>query len=348
MIKQFLDDLESRIDTDVEETLHADWKTFLDGRWTEDIFAPRRQAAPPKLAWPDVRVNESLDAFETMALQQLASSSYMLDKGTGYVLNVRANFGTGTLSSLFGAEIYRMDDVYNTLPTTLPLTGGADAIRRLLDQGMPDLTSGYGGRCLDFYRYYAGLIKDYPRISRYVFIYHPDLQGPMDITELLWGSGLFLDLVDEPELVHALLKLVTETYIRFMREWEKIVPPKGDHAAHWGLLHKGRIMLRDDSAMNLSPEMFDTFIRPYDQRLLSVFNGGAIHYCGRGDHYIASLSEMTGVNGVNVSQPHLNDMERIYQNTVDKGIPLLGLRRDAADAALARGRDLHGRVHCPS
>jgi hypothetical protein len=149
-------------------------------------------------------------------------------------------------------------------------------------------------------------------------------------------------------LVHALLKLVTETYIRFMSEWEKIVPPKGTHAAHWGLLHKGRIMLRDDSAMNLSPEMFDTFIRPYDQRLLSVFNGGVIHFCGRGDHYIASLSEMTGVNGVNVSQPHLNDMERIFQNTVDKGIPLLGLRRDAADAALARGRDLHGRVHCPS
>jgi hypothetical protein len=106
-------------------------------------------------------------------------------------------------------------------------------------------------------------------------------------------------------------------------------------------MHKGNIMLRTDSGMNLSPAMYDEFIRPYEQRCLDACGGGAIHYCGRGDHFIASMTSQRGLTGINLSQPHLNDMEVIYCNTVDRGIPILGLSRTAATAALAAGRDLH-------
>jgi hypothetical protein len=195
-------------------------------------------------------------------------------------------------------------------------------------------------------RYFVELFANYPNVSKYVHIYHPDLQGPMDICELLWGSDLFIDLIDTPDLVHSLLELITETYIRFMREWEQLVPPRDPYSPHWGMMHRGRIMIRDDSAMNLSPEMFDEFIKPYDQLLLSEFGGGAIHFCGKGDHYIESLAHMTGVYAVNMSQPECNDMERIFRNTIDKGIMLIGLRSDAVEAAISQGRDLRGRVHC--
>jgi uroporphyrinogen-III decarboxylase len=172
------------------------------------------------------------------------------------------------------------------------------------------------------------------------------MQGPMDICELLWGSGLFVALIETPDLVTQALELVTETYIQFMRAWTRLVPFEGDYAVHWSLLHKGHIMLRDDSAMNLSPRMFDRFIQPYDARLLREFSGGALHFCGRGDHYIQSASEIPGLTAINLSQPEYNDMERIFAHTVDKGIALLGLNRAVAEAALARGRDLRGRVHC--
>ena len=39
-------------------------------------------------------------------------------------------------------------------------------------------------------------------------------------------------------------------------------------------------------------------------------------------------------------------MERVYQHTVDRGIKLLNLTREAAEAALSGGRHLHGQVHC--
>jgi hypothetical protein len=96
--------------------------------------------------------------------------------------------------------------------------------------------------------------------------------------------------------------------------------------------------------MNLSPEMVGQFVLPYDQRLLDTFGGGVIHFCGKGDHFIESLSTLRGLYAVNLSQPQMNDMERIYQYTVDRGINLLGLKEEAARQALARSRDLHGRV----
>ena len=58
------------------------------------------------------------------------------------------------------------------------------------------------------------------------------------------------------------------------------------------------------------------------------------------------MSELRGLHAINLSQPHLNDMEKVYRHTVDKGIKLLNLTREAAEEALARGRDLRGQVHC--
>jgi uroporphyrinogen-III decarboxylase len=162
---------------------------------------------------------------------------------------------------------------------------------------------------------------------------------------VVWGSSIFYALIDRPALVHGLLDLVTATYIRALEAWLEIVPFRPAGNAHWGLYHRGNLMLRDDSAMNLSPAMFAEFIRPYDQRLLDHFGGGAIHYCGRGDHYLPLVAEMPGVTAINLSQPECNDMERVFEFTVDRGLNIIGLDGAAARAAVAAGRDLKGRVH---
>jgi hypothetical protein len=130
-----------------------------------------------------------------------------------------------------------------------------------------------------------------------------------------------------------------------MQEWIKIVPFRPGGNAHWGLFHKGNIMLRDDSAMNLSADMFNEYVRPYDQRLLDEFGGGAIHFCGRGDHYIARMSTMQGLHAVNLTQPEYNNMETVFCHTVDKGIKLIGLPLEGVETALRDGRDLRGQVH---
>jgi hypothetical protein len=347
MIEKCLEDLERRINPETEEALLDEWRCFVDGEFKGDIFSPKRKTKSVSgVDWPEISVNKSFDSFENMALQQFFTCSCNLEEGDGALMNVRSNYGTGIMSTLFGCELFMMEEKHNTLPTSIPLTGGSETIRKLLDRGMPELTGGLAGKALEMGEYFVRIMKDYPNVKKYVYVYHPDLQGPMDVCELIWGSEMFLGLIDEPELAKDFLELITETYIALMKRWTSISPFREKGSPHWGALFDGHVMLRDDSAMNLSPEIFSEFVQPYDFRIIEEFGGsGGIHFCGRGDHYIENFPKM-GVTAVPMSQPEYNDMEKIYRNTIDKDIKLLLFSRSAVEEALKRGRSLNGNVHC--
>jgi hypothetical protein len=346
MLDKFLLDLEQRIDRDGEDKLYKSWLNFWEGNIADEIFIPVRSSnSKSTVEWPFISVNEAVEDYEKMALQQLTACSNILEGRGGNLLNVRCNYGTSIMMSLFGAKMFYMEDKYNTLPTSWSLEGGLEEVKKLLKKGIPSLEAGLGSKVFEMGHYFKELFKPYERISEYVHVYHPDLQGLMDICEVLLGGELFYALVDEPQLMHEFLELITETYIAFMKKWRTIFPPEGEYSVHWGLLQKGHVMLRDDSAMNLSPEFFDRFIQPYDSKILKEFGGGTIHFCGRGDHYIESMSEIKGLYAINMSQPEYNNMEKIYRNTIDKNIRIIGFNGNAAEEA-AKARNLRGRVHC--
>ena len=92
-------------------------------------------------------------------------------------------------------------------------------------------------------------------------------------------------------------------------------------------------------------DMYEELIRPFDARIFKEF-GGIMHFCGRGHHYIRSASEIEGLYGFNLSQPDWNDMEIIYQNSVDKGLGIIGMPAYEVERAMKAGRPLKGLVHC--
>ena len=192
---------------------------------------------------------------------------------------------------------------------------------------------------------FAELLATNELLDRWVFLYHPDTQGPIDNAELAWGSEIFLAFYDDPHLVHGFLDLMVEHYLAFLGSWFAAHPPRSDYSAHWGHLIKGQVMLRDDSLMNLSPEIYDEFIFERERTCINELGGGAIHYCGRGSHVIDRFAGIESLHAVNLSQPHLNEMDAVYRATVDRGINLIALDPDAAARA---GRSLNGRVHCPA
>ncbi len=345
MIDKYLSDLEKHIQPDTEDRLYEDWVEFTENRFDGYVFRPKReQPVKTDIDWPRVSVNAALNDYDAMALQQYGACARRLAKGSGEFMCVRANYGTSIVPSLFGVDLFYMDEASDTLPTSYPL-GSDDRVKALLDREPPAVEDAFDGKVLDMGRRFVSIAKRYPKIGRYVHIYHPDLQGPLDVCEVIWGSCIMTKFYEAPDLVKALLERVTETYIRLMRAWSAIVPFNPEYNVHWGLLHRGSIMLRDDSAMNISPDLFDKFVAPYDQRLLDEFGGGAIHFCGRGDHYIDRFPRMNGVFAVNLSQPDYNDMETIYRNTIDQGIKILGLPEYAVEAARKAERPLHGNVH---
>ncbi|MDD5349032.1 MAG: hypothetical protein PHQ12_02355 [Chthoniobacteraceae bacterium] len=340
---RYLDDLASRIDAPQEERKRREWEDFLNDRWPGDYFHPsERVPSPPKIDWPAVSVNAAMGDFDAMLLQQFRGCSETLASGGAAPLAVRCNYGSSILPSLFGVELFLMAEELNTLPTSHPLHS-TDAIRRLVDAGVPDLHTGLGGKVFEAAGRFLEALESHPVLRRHIDLYHPDVQGPMDAAEVIWGSDIFYAFGDEPELLTAFLNLITETYIAFMRRWYELVPQTRDWSTHWSMAHKGALMLRNDSLMNLSPAMYVEYVRPFDQRLFDEFGGGAIHFCGRGDHFIEPLSQLRGLHAVNVAQPHLNNMETVLRHTVDKGIKLIGLGPGTVESL---GLPLRGQVHC--
>ena len=47
MIKQYLDDLENRLDPEIEENLDAEWRRFLAGECPDPVFHPKRGRKAP-------------------------------------------------------------------------------------------------------------------------------------------------------------------------------------------------------------------------------------------------------------------------------------------------------------
>jgi len=325
----YLDDLERRIDADEEQRLLDEYQSFFDGKLEKGPFRPaKRSPKPSGLDWPDVFINDALDDLELMILSQLKQCNGVLTNGGNMMMFVRPNYGTGILPSMIGCKNFIMDRDKNTLPNVYPLEGGEDAIKRLIESGKPDLYKGWGANVWNVAEIFCEIKEKYPLFSQFVRFEQPDCQGPLDVCELVWGSDIFYAFFDEPDLVHGLLNYVTELFISVLGRYREYLPLTGGFATFLPCLYRGGAAIRNDSLMNISADMHREFAMPYDQRIFTHYNGGLIHFCGKGDHFIEEMSKLNGLNAVQLSQPELNDMEIIFRNTIDKGINLFVYTRE--------------------
>lgn len=318
----YLEDVERRINEQQEEAIYQSWVDFADGNAArgETFQPPRRIPSESRLNWQHVYVNDALADEDLMILSQLERCHLALSSPSDTLMMMRANYGVGNIASLFGAKPFIMAHEQDTLPNVYSIEGGSEGIQHLLDAPEPSLDSGNGAHVFSIAERFAQIREKYPKLARYVRIDNPDTQGPMDTSELLWGSGIFYEFYDHPELVHALLRRVTDTMKRFLDRWLSVIPNEDGLASYFGRIGRGRIVIRNDSAMNLSPDFFDEFIRPYDTELLSYYGGGIIHFCGTGHHFIDHLPPVPLLSTVDMSQPHLNNMEIILSSLLDQGI----------------------------
>lgn len=325
-ITRLLEDVERRIDPETEDAFNAEWHDFLYGKFTGSIFDPtRKKVSEPAVPFMNVHINDALEDYELMLIRHLERVSGILSQ-THEIPGVCCEYNVGTMGSVFGADMMIMPRHTNTGPISRPI--GTEKIYALLDKGIPDLYTGYGRRVFEMGEIYKDVLSAYPRISKYVHVYHPDFQGPIDTVDLLWGADMYYALLDEPEDFHRLLRLVTDTTAAMFDKWFGLHPVGTEMTCHYGrLYHRGRINLRMDTAMNLSPEQYREFVQPYHQELYERFGGGFAHFCGKGDHYIEQLSATPFLDGVQMTQPECNDMETIYRHTVDKGLKLFLFNR---------------------
>ena len=341
----YLNDLERRINPIEEDRLSKEWLSFADCKLTEGVFSPSRQKSAPGIDWPAININECIDNIDNMIYQQLKSISDILAEGSGELLSLRPNYGTGIIPSMYGAEVFIMPPETNTLPCTKSLKGAMSAVKSILDKQEMDFSKSLAGKVFNFAERWLEISASFEKIKRYLYLYNPDLQGPFPLADQLWGSEIYMDIFDESKTVNAAITFFADVMITFFKKFHAMCPPfDKEHSVEWGLLHSGGVIVRNDAAMNISGDMYKEFVMPQDQRVIDAFGGG-IHFCGKGDHYIEHISNVKGLSTFNMSQPECNNMETIYQNTVDKGIVIIGLPSSEVKRAIDSGRNLRGRVH---
>ena len=192
---------------------------------------------------------------------------------------------------------------HNTAMLSLLPLGGRDCMASLLDKGVPELGSPLLGKVLETMSFYKEKLSGYPKCTKAVHVTQPDLQGVMDNLHLIWGIDMFIYLHKEPQLIHGLMDLMADTYIAMVK---KLTPYTSQQAEedciylHWGVC-RGSLLMKNDIPAMISPQMYEEFVRPYDEKVLAAFPGGrSIHIGGGGDHGIEGLSNTRGLGSVHL------------------------------------------------
>lgn len=320
-LKELLEYLEENLDPEHQQKVEQRYK---------DAISFRAEKPPLILGYTDTGFSgypyaEAHEDMEKMLYNELCTCVVPAQIKDDTLPMIRANYGVGTLPSLFGVTSRILG---NNLPWVDHLES-TDKIKALVGKGIPDLDSGFGKKISETHEYYRQTLSKYPNCERCIKIYHPDLQGPFDVAHLIWGPDIYYALYDEAELVHELLELITQTYIKFC---EKIKPEINDstgdgYCYHWSTLYPGEIVLRNDSAVNLSNDMYHEFIRPYDEKILNHFGGGSMHFCGRADQWVSDMAKTNNLLGFNFGYMKKLEFGQKYldylENTANVKLPIL-------------------------
>lgn len=267
-LRQLLDGLEARVSPERHKAASALFQDALAWRPVPRLPLTLGYPLPADGAFRPVPIAETLGDPEKMLFNELlhawsTSIWYQHEVGDDLPYTLRANFGTGIISSLFGAPV---EQVENNPPWVRRFETW-EAFQGVLERDPCDFAQGLCPRVVETYEAYAAILKGWPRFRKVVGLVLPDLQGPMDNAELLRGTGLFTDFYERPDETRALLDRMATAQVAFAKRLLPLLDdgPDGYSHQHASML-KGRILLRNDSSIMLSPSMYREHVAPHDAR----------------------------------------------------------------------------------
>ena len=239
-------------------------------------------------------------------------------------LAIRNDHGTIQIASLLGGSWYMHENDY----PWVECLDSAQAVRDLAESEQTiDWEKGVIGPSTQTLEFYRETLSHYPQCQEAIQISLPDLQGPIDTAEMLWGSDLLLALLDDPELACKLMDKIVRTMLTVSEYYRKFAHDRLEPFANTqhGYNIPGRLLIRNDSSILVSPETYRQVIAPQDSTLLEGVGSGSIHFCGNGEHLIEAMLEIPHLRGLDCGQPEMMDTERIYALCQERKVAITNL-----------------------
>jgi uroporphyrinogen decarboxylase len=193
-----------------------------------------------------------------------------------YFPGFRASYGSTVEASSLGCEVVWPEDA---TPYAIPVLQDLAVDLPKLKPGNPE-KDGRMPQVLEMYAELTGRLKPHGYEVTSGF-----LHGPVDVAAEIRGiTDFFMDMYRDPDAVHKIMEIATETCVQFAR--------KQYEAGGSSMLH---ILISDDTGSQLSPEHWKEFALPHLKRLFaSLPEGvvGALHNCSRISHLAGLYNEV--------------------------------------------------------
>ncbi len=283
--------------------------------------------------------SEIFDCPEKMLFNELAYSfgtSIACRKSLNDDLpcTIRANFGTVVIASMFGAHVEQHG---NNPPWVLHDLSHDLTLEQVRDRDPLDFSNGWVSQIIERYKFYKETLIKYPNLNQVIRVVLPDLQSPFDNLEQITGSGIFLEIKERPGMVSSALEAMASAQIGLAKH---LMPYINDGAKGFSNQHataiRGNILLRNDSVIMMSPEMYDEIVAPHDERVLRELGGGGIHCCGKIERHAENFLRLPSCRCLDLGQSELNDVAAIYKKANENRIPIIRIK--ATEEELVSGQ----------
>ncbi len=237
---------------------------------------------------------------------------------------VRANFGTVLVASCFGGTV----EQHGENPPWVRHFGSREEFARAVEStevaATSVVTSPLVERAVEFMEYYREVLGRFDTLGRVVKVTIPDLQGPLDNAAMLRGSGLFIDALDDPAFFNDMLGRMAEAQVALWRRFQPLAVNEPDGFVHQhGVMVRGNILIRNDSTVMVSPDLYRDQVAPHDERVMRAIGGGAIHSCGCIDHVVPVYLEGPSLRSVDYGQSQMNDVDAHYAAASGRRVALV-------------------------
>jgi hypothetical protein len=149
-----------------------------------------------------------------------------------------------------------------------------------------------------------------------------NVPSPLVTASLIWDYTSFVEATLEyPDEVHALLEIVTEATIMYIKEQLKRITNlySISHEA-WHIPREVGIRVSDDTAALLSPSLYREFGVRYNGKIAEAVGGIVVHSCGNVQNVVEAMMETPGLRGLDFTIPQVPDWGKIRDAAAGKTV----------------------------
>lgn len=331
---RLLERLDDELDVETERRIDDLQRAALQGEQVQRLPVVTNCAEPPSDELRPYPLSESLVDPAKMLFNELVTAwgTSVARRGTigdDLPSTVRANMGTVLVASCFGAQTEQHED---DPPWVRHLETREEFVAALESGASGPPWSSDVERAVEYMQYYRETLESFETLCKVVKITLPDLQGPLDSAAMLRGGDLFLEAVTDPELFEAALERIADVQIALWHRFQPLTMNETPGFVHQhGVLVAGNILIRDDSSVMISPEMYEELVAPAEERVLAAVGGGAMHSCGSIDHVYGRYLAHSKLRSVDYGQSWLNDVDAQYAASRRREIGLSRVRAERSE-----------------